>query len=489
MLRQSLHQKLSQKLSPRQIQLMKLIQIPTLDMEMRIKEELEANPALEEADQNDRTEEEDEFSNTDEKEAEKELSDEKDEMNDYEFDEYDSPYDSHYDRNIDDEKAEKSIPIKADITFFELLMQQLNMLDISEEDKRIAVNIIGSIDDDGYLRRTSMEISDDLAFKENLIVEPEKVKELIEIIQTFEPAGIAAYDLQECLIIQLKQLEDQNEQVRMAVQIMSKSFNEFTKKHYQKICDRHKLTEDELKIIIDLILKLSPKPGFSYNETDNSQPTQYIYPDFYITNDNEKITISLNDKNIPHLRVTPDFHTMLESMHANKSKSQSEKEAEAFIKQNIESANWFIDAIKQRKETLMTTMNAIVNMQRSFFLSGNPLDLKPMILKDIAEVVNLDISTISRVSRSKYAQTQFGIFPLKYFFTDSYTNEDGEDISIINVKNALRELIEKENKQKPYSDAKLTEIMIEKGFNVARRTIAKYRDQLNIPVAQLRKEL
>lgn len=490
MLKQSLQQKFFQKLSPRQIQLMKLIQIPTLDMEVRIKEELEANPALEIDDEYDVSHDDEFSSDSNEIDSLNNKEDSNsDDYDNYSENDYDNYNDHYYDHNADDENEDVGQPIKAQISFYELLMQQLDLLDLNDEDKKIAVHIIGSIDDDGYLRRTAEDISDDLAFKEGLNIDSKHIRSIIEMIQTFEPSGVAAFDLQECLLIQLNNLEEETSVTKLAKKIISNSFQSFTKKHYLKIQEKYKLSDDQLKNVIDLILKLSPRPGFSYQDNDHSNPTAYIYPDFFITNEYDKIIVSLNDKNIPHLRVTPDFQHMMEDMNGIKNKSQSEKEAEVFIKQNIDAANWFIEAIQQRKETLITTMNAIVDKQRDFFLSGNPLDLKPMILKDIAEVVNLDISTVSRVSRSKYVQTQFGIFPLKYFFTDSFTNDEGEDISIVNVKNALKELIDNEDKKKPLSDIKLTEVMIKKGYNVARRTITKYRDQLNIPVAQLRKEL
>lgn len=496
MINQSLQQKLSQKLSPRQIQLMKLIQISSTEMEQRIKEEIESNPALEIIEHDDDAEEEsleDTISKHNEREEkDTEIFEDSDVDLNLNSDSGENPFEYYYDSggNKDEIQEDRNAFYRSQESFYDILLRQVEMLDLDDTQKRVAKHIIGSVDDDGYLRRTAFEISDDLAFRENLNVSEHEIKSLISIIQTFEPAGVAAYDLQECLILQLRHKEGDPELIRLATLVLQKAFNEFSKKNYPKIADRFKLSDEELKEVIGLILSLSPKPGNAFGGGGvHDQAGQYIHPDFFITINNDKIHISLNDRSIPNLRVTPDFEHMLMNLSDVRKKKPDEKEAESFIRKNIDSAKWFIEAIQQRKETLLTTMKAIVDEQQKFFLSGNPIDLKPMILKDIAEVVNLDISTISRVSRSKYVQTPFGTYPLKFFFTDSYTNEDGEDISVINVKNTLRQIVDAEDKSSPYSDAQLMELMAEKGYHVARRTVAKYRDQLQIPVAQLRRSL
>lgn len=491
MIRQSLQQKLSQKLSPRQIQLMKLIQIPTIEMEERIKEEIESNPALEIVDQNEDHEKDllKEISGEEEQDL---NTDYEDSDTDFSIDEHseENPFEYYYDGSSGDIAEDKNVLYKAQDSFYDILLRQVEMLDIDDQDRMIAKHIIGSIDDDGYLRRTALELSDDLAFKENVVVEEQKIKDIIQLIQTFEPSGVGAYDLQECLLLQLKSKDGPKYLISVAVQIINESFQEFSKKHYTKIGDRHKLSEEELKEALELILSLSPKPGMGYGSQENaSQNNQYIYPDFFVTIDNDRVHITLNDRHIPHLRIAPDFEHMLMSVRDVRQKKKDGQGAEQFIRKNIDAARWFIDALQQRKETLLITMKAIVDKQLPFFLSGNPLDLRPMILKDIADEVGLDISTISRVSRSKYVLTQYGTYPIKYFFTDAYTNEEGEDISVINVKNTLRDLIENENKKQPFSDAQLTDLMNEKGYQVARRTVAKYRDQLQYPVAQMRREL
>lgn len=470
---------------------MKLIQIPAIEMEERIKEEIESNPALEIVDQNESQERDllKELSG----EGEKDLNiDYEDSDTDFSIDEHnkENPFEYYYDGSSDDIAEDKNVFYKAHDSFYDMLLGQVEMLDIDEQDRTIAKHIIGSIDDDGYLRRTALELSDDLAFKENMAVEEQKIKEIIQLIQTFEPAGVGAYDLQECLLLQLKSKDGPRDLISAAIQILSESFQEFSKKHYTKLGEKHRLSEEELKEVLELILSLSPKPGTGYGSHENaSQNNQYIYPDFFVTIDNDRVHITLNDKHIPHLRVAPDFEHMLMSVQDIRHKKNEGQETEHFIRKNIDAAKWFIDALQQRKETLLITMKAIVDKQLQFFLSGNPLDLRPMILKDIADEVGLDISTISRVSRSKYVQTQYGIYPIKYFFTDAYTNEEGEDISVINVKNTLRDLIENEDKKHPFSDAQLTDLMNEKGYQVARRTVAKYRDQLQYPVAQMRREL
>lgn len=493
-MRQSLQQKLSQKLSPRQIQLMKLIQIPEMEIESRIKEEIESNPALEFADEHQDHEQEsydsDFSSDTDTSHSNTSEDQPFDSELDYNaFEE--NPYEYYYKNQADDEEEDSVIPVRAELSFHDFLTQQMDMLDLNDTQKLIATHVIGSIDEEGYLTRTAEEIADDLAFKENINVPDQEVKLVIEQIQTFEPAGVAALTLQESLLIQLSRIEDfKNPLVKIAIKILKNSFTEFSKKHYAKLIDKYKITEKELKEIVDLILKLNPKPGNAFQQTTTQETPQYIIPDFFVTVENDKITIALNDKNTPELKISADFNHLLHSLDAQSKKTDREKETEIFVKQKIDAAKWFMEALRQRKDTLLYTMKAIVDMQKPFFLSnGDPLMLRPMILKDVADRINMDISTVSRVSRSKYVQTPFGVYSLRFFFTDSYTNDDGEDVSVINIKNLLQEIIEKEDKSKPYSDQLLTAMINEKGYSIARRTVAKYRDQLGFPVAQMRKEL
>lgn len=494
-MRQSLQQKLSQKLSPRQIQLMKLIQIPEMEIDTRIKEEVESNPALEYADDvydSDTDAEVDYESDTNTIDASATEDDITYDNNEVDYNSYEeNPYEYYFNNRADDEEEDAVVPVKAELSFHDFLMQQMDMLDLSDEEKVIAIHIIGSIDDEGYLTRTAEEISDDLAFKENLFVQDSLVKYVIQQIQSFEPAGVGAYTLQECLILQLKRLDEvEHPLAPLAITILTQSFTEFSKKHYNKLIEKYKLSEEDLKIIVELILKLNPKPGNSFQQTSTHETPHYIIPDFFITIENDKINIALNDKNTPGLKISADFNHLLHTLDTQAHKSDREKETELFVKQKIDAAKWFMEALRQRKDTLLFTMKAIVEEQRAFFLSnGDPLTLKPMILKDIADKINMDISTVSRVSRSKYVQTPFGVYSLRFFFNDSYTNDDGEDVSIINIKNLLQEIIEKEDKRKPYSDQKLTLMLNEKGYSIARRTVAKYRDQLGYPVAQMRKEL
>lgn len=492
MLRQSLNQKLSQKLSPRQIQLMKLIQIPSIEMDSRIKEELEINPTLEVAENNHSdSDHSDDYSQSED--SDYTSSGENSDL----YPEYNNPFEYYYSSNSDDEDDDDSSSIiKQQESFFDFLMNQLDLLDLDDEERIIAEHIIGSIDEDGYLRRNYMEIADDMAFKYNLNVSDAVVQNIITQIQNFEPAGVAAHDLQESLILQthriLQNTTDADEIffINKIIEILNKSFNELTKKHFHKILERHKINEEELKSINNFITKLSPKPGLAYSNSSNYGDTQYTQPDFYVVADGDRLNVSLYNDFTPELKVSNYYQNMLNDLEKQKSrKSKSESETEQFIKQKIDSANWFIDALNQRKVTLLTTMKAIVNKQINFFKTGNPNELQPMILKDIADILNMDISTISRVSRSKYVQTQFGIFPLKFFFNESFSMDEGEDISVVKIKNQLKDIIDNENKKNPYSDARLSELMSEHGFPIARRTVAKYRDQLNIPVAVMRKEI
>ncbi|MDP3393391.1 RNA polymerase factor sigma-54 [Sediminibacterium sp.] len=494
-LSQSLQQKLLQKLSPQQIQLMKLLQVPTANLEERIKEELEENPALEQGDEG----HEDEYTD--------ELKDEFDSIGEEEVDpdgsadDYDNVDISEYvvdddgeiadyktkDDNYPEMDDQKVIPIKVETSFHELVLNQLGMLELDERNYRIAEQVVGSLDDDGYLRRELTSIADDLAFRQSLIVEEKEIEAIIFQIQQFDPAGIAARDLQECLLLQLKRKTDEGKSVELAVQILTKYFDEFTKKHYEKIQKSLGLTDDQLKEVIGQIIKLNPKPGGNVGEMNKAE--NYIVPDFFVINNNGLLELTLNAKNAPDLRVSEGYRDMLKDYEKGSKKDKRQKEAVLFIKQKIDSARWFIDMIKQRQDTLIGTMGAIMKHQQEFFLTGDETTMRPMILKDIAELTGLDISTVSRVANSKFVQTEFGTYRLKFFFSESLSTESGEEVSTREVKKILSDMIESEDKHKPLSDEVLTEMLQEKGYNIARRTVAKYREQLNVPVARLRKEL
>lgn len=493
-LSQSLQQRLLQKLSPQQIQLMKLLQVPTANLETRIKEELEENPALEQGedghDENLTEEIKDEFEPSEDDYEMDGSADEYDNINisEYVSDGDDEPGDYNYkDTNYPDLENDKVIPIKASTTFYENLKGQLGMLNLDDRLRKIAEQIIGSIDDDGYLRREIASIADDLAFRQNVSCTTKEIEAIIQQIQQFEPAGICARDLQECLWLQLVRLQNEGKEVTIAQKIIREYFDEFTKKHYEKIQRGLSLTDEELKEEINLIIKLNPKPGG--NSSDMHKPSTYIIPDFFILNNNGKLEITLNSRNAPDLRISDDYRDMLKDYDKGAKKDKRQKDAVLFIKQKIDSAKWFIDMIKQRQQTLLGTMHAIMNYQYSFFLTSDETEMKPMILKDIAEVTGLDISTVSRVANSKYVQTEFGTYSLKYFFSESLSTDSGEEVSTTEVKKILNDIIDAEDKNKPFSDEQLTELLQEKGYNIARRTVAKYREQLNLPVARLRKEL
>ncbi len=495
MLKQKLSQKLLQKLSPQQIQLMKLLQVPTDQLEQRIKEELESNPALEEGDND-----EEELSSTEEifKEGESQEEEYKEEagesetsneldLDDYIGDEDYADYKTRDDNYGDDEEDRKTVPYAVSDTFHENLAKQLGMCDLDERKEKIARQIIGSIDDDGYLRREISAIVDDLAFSQNVVTDEEEIIEVLDLVQGFDPPGVGARDLKECLLLQLER-KAHTKTVKLAITILEEYFDEFTKKHYEKLQRQLKLEGDELKNAIAEITKLNPKPGGSAKE-DNNNLYQYIIPDFTIINNNGELELKLNSRNAPELRVSQDFREMMIDYKHGDKKDKKQKEAVMFIKQKIDSAKWFIDAIKQRQQTLWSTMNQIMEHQYQFFLTGDETQMKPMILKDIAEQTGLDISTVSRVANSKYVQTEFGTYALKYFFSESLSTDTGEEVSTREVKKILSEFIELEDKQNPLSDQELMENLKQRGYNIARRTVAKYREQLDIPVARLRKEL
>jgi RNA polymerase sigma-54 factor len=494
-LSQSLQQKLLQKLSPQQIQLMKLLQVPTANLEERIKEELEENPALElEEEKHDENADElkDEFQEN-EKEEFDEPDGSEDEYDNIDVSEYVSDGDDDVadyklrDDNYPEEDDKKTLPYKTESSFFDMLLDQLGLLKLSETEQRIAEQIVGSIDGDGYLRRETAAIVDDLAFRQNIVATEEDIEEIIRKIQHFDPPGVAARDLQECLLIQLYRQRDEGKNVDIAINAIKKYFDEFTKKHYEKIQRGLNLTEDQLKEVMQQIIRLSPKPGGNVGEINKAE--SYVVPDFFIFNNGGKLELTLNSRNAPELRISEGYRDMLKEYDRGAKKDKRQKEAVLFIKQKIDAAKWFIDAIKQRQHTLLSTMNAIMEHQKDFFLTGDETSLRPMILKDIAEKTGLDISTVSRVANSKFVQTEFGTYRLKFFFSESLSTESGEEVSTREVKKILSDLIEGENKKRPLSDERLTELLQEKGYNIARRTVAKYREQLNIPVARLRKEL
>jgi len=496
MLHQRLQQKLLQKLSPQQILLMKLLQIPSIALEQRIKQEIEENPALEET--NDLEEltgpdlEFDDPPGSEENEMDKEEeievknSDDEFDLEDYIPDDDDVPAYKLSASNYSPDDERKEVPFVSGSTFQELLFSQLGMRDLDERQEKIAAYIIGNIDDSGYLNRDITAMVDDLVFAMNIHTTKDELLHLLFIIQELDPPGVGARNLQECLLLQLKRKESPGKSTELAIEIIDRHFNEFTKKHYEKIIKKAKITEQELKDAIEDILKLNPKPGNSHS--DSAKVNHYILPDFFIYNDNGGLEFQLNSKNAPELRLSRTYVDMLET-YANSKNKNLHRDTISFVKQKIDSARWFIDAIKQRQNTLQITMQAIMNYQREYFMTGDETKLRPMILKDIAEIVNLDISTISRVANSKYVQTPFGTFLLKSFFSESMQTDSGEEVSTREIKKILSDCIEAEMKGKPLTDEQLTKILKEKGYNIARRTVAKYREQLNIPVARLRKEL
>jgi RNA polymerase sigma-54 factor len=473
-----LTQTLGQKLSPQQIQFIKLLQVPTAELEARIEEELEMNPALEEgADEAD--EPEMEFEETQEKTDDLDISD-------YLRDDDLSGYKMQGDG--DNNTEEREMPIASMNSLHEQLITQLGFLGLEEHQYVIGQQLVGSIESDGYIRRELEAIINDLAFSQNIETDLDEVEEILRKIQTFDPAGIAARNLQECLLLQLERRADQhNVDVVVATRIIQDCFDEFTKKHYDKIMKRLGIDDDEfIKDAVDLITKLNPKPGGS---SAGLIRTQYLIPDFIITNNNGKLEVALNSRNAPELRISRSYAEMFQTYDQSDKKDKKLKETVTFVKQKLDAAKWFIDAIKQRQNTLLRTMRAIVDYQYEFFLEGDESQLKPMILKDIANIIQMDISTVSRVANSKAVQTEFGVYPLKYFFSEGIATDSGEDASSREVKHILKTLIEAEDKKKPLSDDKLEKLLKGKGYNIARRTVAKYREQLNIPVARLRKEL
>lgn len=500
-LKQSQFLRLQQKLSPQQIQLMKLIQLPIMALEQRIKEELELNPALEE--DNDNLDGEEDFTNEDssvndiDKEADAENFDKEEreveevglQNDDISYEDYvdeDEFSDFKYQINNDGKDNDlKETPVRELNDFHDVLEEQLGLLDVHEDKYTIGLYLIGCIDDDGYIRRDTHSLVDDLAFTQNIITNDSEVEEMIKLLQSLDPPGIAARSLQECLLLQLERNRNKTKEIHYAIDVIKNCMDEFSRKHYDKIARKLDISEDELKEVLHEITKLNPKPGSSSERS--TQNIQEVIPDFVITNHDGELELSLTSRNMPDLKVSDEYLEML--TRYNKQKDKNSKEASGFIKNKVENAQWFIEALFQRKQTLLIAMNAIMKQQREYFLSGDETKLKPMILKDIAEKVGLDISTVSRVANSKYVTTPFGTMPLKFFFSESLSTDSGEEVSSREVKKILSDFIGAEDKRKPLTDDALCKILKEKGYNIARRTIAKYREQLDIPVARMRKEI
>ncbi|WP_435253686.1 RNA polymerase factor sigma-54 [Tenacibaculum sp. A30] len=487
MLKQSLHQKLLQKLSPQQIQLMKLIQLPTQAFEERLKQEIEENPALDTG-----KDEPENFEDTLVNDIDYDDSgNEKIDTDDINIDEYlsDDEYPSYKTQtnNYSSDDEEKQIPYAAGTSFHQSLNNQLNTFRIDDDERAIAEFLVGSIDDSGYIRRDIIDLVDDLAFTQNIFTTEEKVKDvLVNVVQKLDPTGVGALDLKECLIIQLKS-KTETESRALAIRILEESFDHFVKKHYQKLLEKYNISEEQLKDVIHEISRLNPKPGSSY--AGNNKIAEQIVPDFSIRIIDGNLDLTLNSRNAPELHVSREYNNMLKGYQDSKEKTKSQKDAVLFIKQKLDAAKWFIDAIKQRQQTLLVTMNAIMHRQKEYFLTGDERKLKPMILKDIADEINMDVSTVSRVASSKYVSTPYGTKLIKDFFSESMKNDQGEDVSTKEIKKILETVISEEDKRKPLTDEKLSKILKEKGYPIARRTVAKYREQLDIPVARLRKEI
>lgn len=480
-LKQYLAQKLEQRLSPQQIQLMKLLQVPTMELDQRIKQEIEENPALEEG----KDEPEEDYNEEDD--YNEETSDNEDEFDLSDYFDDDTPDYKTQTSNSSKDDEERVIPLSGEQSFQERLTEQLHLLDLDDTQFLIADTIIGNLDESGYLNREVEALVDDLAFSANIIVSEKQIEEVLWLVQELDPAGVGARDLRECLLLQIDRKQEGNITLFTARKILEDHFEEFTKKHYDKIQKKLEIEDADLKDAIDEIIRLNPKPGGSMKEASKSM--QQIIPDFMIIEFEGRLELTINGRNSPELKISREYERMLRSYSEGAKTSKSDKEAVSFVRQKLENAKWFIDAIKQRQNTLLLTMEAIMTYQREYFLTGDETNLRPMILKDIADMVGLDISTISRVANSKYVQTGYGIFPLKYFFSESLSTDSGEEVSTREVKKILSEAIEGESKRKPLTDDRLALLLKEKGYNIARRTVAKYREQLNIPVARLRKEL
>ncbi|MBK87018.1 MAG: RNA polymerase sigma-54 factor [Flavobacteriaceae bacterium] len=484
MLKQYLNFKISQKLSPQQIQLMKLVQLPTQAFEERIKQELEENLALERG-KDDTTEDLEERYSNDNFDDNTQINTEDINVDDYLSDDEIPDYRLHA-NNYSSDQDDKSIPYASGSSFTQQLTDQLNTYRLEEQDYLIAKFLIGSIDDSGYMRRPLLDLTDDLAFTQNIYTDVETIEKVLKVVQQLDPAGVGARDLRECLLIQL-QRKVQTPKTELAVLIVEKTFEKFTKKHYLKLQKKFNLTENQLKDAIQEIERLNPKPGSSFS--NNLQSVEHVVPDFTIKIVDGELNLTLNARNAPELHISKSYNEMLLGYKASKEKSKAQKEAAQFIKQKLDAAKWFIDAIRQRQQTLYVTMSAIMQYQKAYFLSGDEEQLRPMILKDIADEIEMDISTVSRVANSKYVNTPYGTKLIKEFFSESMTNDQGEEVSTKEIKSILKTVIIEEDKKKPLTDEKLAKILKEKGYPIARRTVAKYREQLEFPVARLRKEI
>ena len=481
----SQQQKLQVKLSPAQIQVMRMLELPACELQARINEELQENPALEEGKEIVTTDI-DSDSETYEDEYQNPLQNE-----DFNYDDYVQD-DDLSERSISNPRASEGmredIPFSVGISFGEYLKSQIYLTKMDKPDRHIAKFVVGNIDSDGYLRRTAEELVDDLSFREGIQVTDEKMADIISQIQQFDPAGVGAYDLQECLLLQLQQ-KDPSPSVSLAITVISRMFDAFSRKQYNKIIQKLEITEQQLKAAITEITRLNPRPGNSWVGTVYDRNQTIVIPDFIVEQENDELIVSLNQGDIPPLHISAEYNQMLDTYSNNEKSSFSQREAAKFVKDKIDAAKWFIDAIRQRNETLMQTMSAIVTYQREFFLQGDNFYLKPMVLKDIAAIIGHDVSTVSRVCSNKYVQTQFGTFPLKHFFSESITKNDGQEISTREIKQLVKELVDNEDKTKPINDDILVDLLRQKGYSIARRTVAKYREQLGIPVARLRHQM
>jgi len=487
MLKQYLQYKLSQKLSPQQIQLMKLIQLPTQAFEQRLRQELEDNPALEPGKE---IVEDTEDIYEDNYEEDFKEDNEHIDAEDINIDEYLSddeiPDYRTQTNNYSEDQDDKVIPYAAATTFYQHLLAQLQQQFIAEEEWAIAAFLIGSIDETGYIRRPIPDLVDDLAFTENLYTDESQVKKVLRSVQQLDPAGVGATSLQECLLLQLER-KTPTKAIQLAQDILKRSFEAFSKKHYEKLILKHNLSENDLKEALLAIEKLNPKPGSAFS--DGAKIISHIVPDFSLKIVDGELELLLNGRNAPELHISRSYNNMLAGYKETKQKTNAQKETVSFIKQKLDAAKWFIEAIKQRQQTLYLTMGAIIDFQEAYFLSGDERKLKPMILKDIADLIDMDISTVSRVANSKYIDTPYGTKLVKSYFSEGMKNEKGEDVSTREIKKIVEQLIKKEDKRKPLTDDKLALILKEKGYPIARRTVAKYREQLELPVARLRKEI
>ena len=485
MLKQQLKFKLSQKLSPQQIQLMKLIQLPTQAFEQRVKQELEDNPALDSGkEKTDEYEFEDEFKNEDQ-DTDSEVIETEINVDEYLSDDEIPNYRLQA-NNYSKDDDEKTVPYASGTSFSQHLKTQLQTFRLKEDEMQIAEFLVGSVDESGYIRRDVPDIVDDLAFTQNVYTDEETVERIFKIVHQLDPAGVGARNLQECLLIQLKR-RNETASVELAEKILKDAFDQFTKKHYNKLLAKFDITEDQLRDAIDEIEHLNPKPGGTYS--GNLKPVEHVTPDFTIKIKDGELELSLNGRNAPQMHVSREYNNMLKGYKESKKKTKEQKDAVMFIKQKLDAAKWFIEAIKQRQQTLMVTMSAIMHYQKEYFLTGDERNLRPMILKDIADEIEMDVSTVSRVANSKYVDTPYGTKLIKEFFSESMKNDQGEDVSTREIKKILEMSIEEEDKKKPLTDEKLAKVLKDKGYPIARRTVAKYREQLDIPVARLRKEI